>query len=132
TPGFSVCPNAPVALAVDDGGEEFATSIGSNGYYVNRLTPPSYPATLTQISVFWDSSQGFPPGTDINLVFASNPTGAANIDGISFQSFAATAGAQPGFSTYTLPNPITINAGDFVVGFQVGTPPSFSFPGAVD
>lgn len=133
TPGFSVCPNPSVVLAVDDGGLEFSTSIGNNGYYVNRLTPPSYPATLKEVSIFWEPNQSFPPGTSINIVAASNPGGAANIDGISFQSFAATAGAtQPGFSTYVLPVPITISAGDFVVGFQVPTSPGGSFPGAVD
>lgn len=61
-----------------------------------------------------------------------NAGGTANIDGTSLQTFAATAGAQPGFTTYTLPNPLTITAGDFVVGFQVPAAPGGSFPIAID
>ncbi len=52
--------------------------------------------------------------------------GSTNIDGTTFQTVAATAGAQPGFTTYTLPNPVTITAGDFIVGFNVPTDPGLA------
>ncbi len=130
---FSVCSGAPLPLAIDDGSVESASSFGSGAYYVNRLTPGTYPATLRQISIFWHPFQMFPGGTAINVVVGANTGGTANIDGTSFQTFAATAGAtQPGFTTYNLPNPITITAGDFVVGFQVPTQPGGSFPIATD
>jgi len=123
---FSVCSNPPTALSIDDGGVNSDFSAGNGAYYVNRLTPASYPATLTKVSIFWDPFQSFPPGTAINVIAAANPTGSTNIDGTTFQTVAATAGAQPGFTTYTLPNPITITAGDFIVGFNVPTDPGFA------
>jgi len=132
TAGYSVCPNAPVALTIDDGGAETASIDGNGTYYVNRLTPAAYPATLTQISIFWTGFQNFPPGTAITAVAGINAGGTANIDNTSFQTFAATAGAQPGFTTLTLPNPVTIATGDFVVGFQIPVAPGGSFPIAID
>jgi hypothetical protein len=132
TANFSVCPSAPVALSIDDGTDESASSSGSGAFYVNRLTPASYPATLSQISIFWDPDfQIFPDGTAINIVAGNNAGGTTNINGTSFQTFAATSGAL-GFSTYTLPNAITITSGDFVVGFQVPTAPAGSFAVTVD
>ena len=122
TASFSVCSGA-VELAIDDGDVDAVGTQGNGAYYVNRLTPAAYPATLTQVSIFWDPFQNFPPGTAINVVAGANTAGTANIDGTSFQTFAATAGAQPGFTTYTLPNPITITAGDFVLGFHVPVDP---------
>ena len=134
TAGYNVCPAAPVALSIDDGGVNSASTLGVAGaYYVNRLTPGGYPATLNKISIFWSSFQNFPPGTAINIVAGiSAGGGGTNIDGTGFQTFAATAGAQPGFTTYTLPIPIKITSGDFVVGFQDTTNPVGSFPVAVD
>ncbi len=123
---FSLCPNAPTAITIDDGTVESASSSGNGAYYVNRLTPGTYPATVTKVSIFWDPFQSFPPGTAINVVAGPNTAGTANINGTTFQAFAATAGAQPGFTTYTLPNPVTITAGDFVVGFQVPVDPGFA------
>ena len=132
TPSFSVCTGAPTALSIDDGSVETASSNGSGAYYVNRLTPATYPATLGQVSIFWDPFQTFPPGTAITVVAGANAGGTTNIDGTSLQTFPATAGAQPGFTTYTLPNPITITAGDFVVGFLVPAAPAGSFAIAID
>jgi hypothetical protein len=73
TGGYSVCPNAPAALTIDDGGIETASSNGAGTYYVNRLTPGAYPATLTQIAIFWDPFQNFPQGTAINVVAETMP-----------------------------------------------------------
>ena len=131
TSAFTVCPSAPAVLSVDDGLANSATSNGSGAYYVNRLTPASYPATLTQISIFWGDFQNF-YNAAINIVAGGNPAGGANIDGVTLQSFAATSGASAGFKTFTLPNPITIAGGDFVVGFHVPNEPDNSFPGTRD
>ncbi len=131
TASYSLCSNTS-ALIIDDGDYNSVSRVQSNGvYYVNRLTPATYPATLNQISIFWDPFQDFPAGTAINVVAGNNSGGTANIDGTSFQSFAATSGTS-GFTTYTLPNPLTITAGDFVVGYQVPIYPADSYPVAVD
>ena len=118
------------AISIDDGSVESANGFGNGAYYVNRLTPATYPATLTQVALFWAGFQGFPPGTAINVVAGANPGGTTNINGTSLQSFATTSGALGVFTTYTLPNPVTISSGDFVVGFQVPTDPGFGI--AVD
>ena len=57
TGGFTVCPSAAAALIIDDGSANFAVSSGAGAYYLNRLTPASHPATLNQISIFWDDSE---------------------------------------------------------------------------
>jgi hypothetical protein len=117
TPGFSVCSNPPVAISVDDGSVDSLTRFGA--YYVNRLTPASYPASVNQVSIFWDDFPPFPPGSAINVIAGAHPSGTANIDGTSFVTTPATVGAQPGFTTYTLSNSVTITSGDFIVGYQV-------------
>ena len=132
TAGFTVCPNAPVTLAIDDGVFNTAGNNGNGAFYVNRLTPASYPATLSQVSIFWDGAQNFPEGTAINVVAGSNAGGTTTIDGISLQSFPATSGPTSVYTNYTLPQQITITSGDFVVGFQVpvvippGAPAAFA------
>ena len=130
TASFTVCPNPASSITIDDGSVESANSFGNGAYYVNRLTPAAYPATLSQVSILWAGFQGFPQGTAINVVAGGNPAGTANIDGTSLQTFATTSGALGVFTTYTLPNPVTITSGDFVVGFQVPTDPGFAI--AVD
>ena len=60
TAGYNVCPAAPVALSIDDGSVESASTIGVAGaYYVNRLTPGGYPATLNKISISGILSRAF-------------------------------------------------------------------------
>ena len=130
TVSFTVCPNPASSITIDDGSVESANGFGNGAYYVNRLTPAAYPATLSQVSILWAGFQGFPQGTAINVVAGANPAGTANIDGTSLQTFATTSGALGVFTTYTLPNPVTIASGDFVVGFQVPTDPGFAI--AVD
>ena len=130
TASFTVCPNPASSITIDDGSVESANSFGNGAYYVNRLTPAAYPATLSQVSILWAGFQGFPQGTAINVVAGANTAGTANIDGTSLQTFATTSGALGVFTTYTLPNPVTITSGDFVVGFQVPTDPGFAI--AVD
>ena len=53
TEGYSICPNPPVALSISDNSADALNDFGDRAYYVNRLTPGGYPATLTQISIFF-------------------------------------------------------------------------------
>ena len=131
---YTFC-SAGTSISVDDGSVNSANSFGDGAYYVNRLTPASYPATVTQVSILWASFQNFPQGTPINVVAGANPGGTATIDGTSLQITPAVSGPAPAqgqFTTYTLTNPVTITSGDFVVGFQVPTEPAGSFPIATD
>lgn len=132
TSGYAVCPGNATTLAIDDGGRETRSDAQPGDYFVNRLTPVAYPATLTKISIYWDAAQGFPPGTAINVLAGTNVGGGTNLDRTSFQTFAATAGPQPGFTSFAVPKPITITSGDFVVGFRVPSAPAGSLPLAID
>jgi hypothetical protein len=132
TAGYNICPNPPVSISISDDTAESANDFGNGAYYVNRLTPGGYPATLTRIHIFWGTFQNFPQGTAINIVAGVNAGGTANIDGTAFQTFAATSGVLDQYNDYLLPNPVKITSGDFVVGFQVPTNPGGSTPIAVD
>ena len=111
-----------VELAVDDGSfqDAIGSSAGGTQWGVNRLTPASYPATLTQVKILFAPEGGVSPGENITVVAAANPTGGNDIDGLSFQTVNATIGALGQFDAYTVPN-LTITSGDFVVGFQITT-----------
>jgi hypothetical protein len=90
SPSFSFCPGAPEELKVDDGTLESRIGSGNGGVaYVNRLTPTKYPATLTQVSIFWDPFLDFAPGSPITVVAGSNPSGSDDINGVVLQSFPA-------------------------------------------
>lgn len=128
TENFTISP-APAntaLLLVDDASFESALGYSdgaANAYFVNRLTPPSYPATLREIQVYFGNrTTGLGANTPITLLFAGNPSGNSDIDGISFQSFSGAVGALNHFNVYTLAAPLTINSGDFVVGFRVNNP----------
>jgi hypothetical protein len=113
-----------VLLQIDDGTYERAIGLSTGGtiYFVNRLTPPRYPATLRSVSIFFENAaDALPPGYVILVLSGANPQGTANINGVGLLTTAATAGAADRFETFTVP-PITISSGDFVVGFAVNNP----------
>ncbi|MBL8169910.1 MAG: proprotein convertase P-domain-containing protein, partial [Acidobacteria bacterium] len=127
TSTFLVCPNPPTTLALDDDAVDTRTNEGDPSYYVNRLTPAAYPATLSQISVFYPGpGSGFAAGTSvtpttpITVVAGSSTTGSPN--NTVFQTLNTTVGQLDTFVNYQLPNPITITTGDFIVGFIANTP----------
>jgi hypothetical protein len=109
-----------VELAIDAGTFQAAVGNTSGGsqYGVNRLTPATYPATLQQLNIYFPSFSGLQPGQSITLVVGANPSGGSSIDGITFQTVDTTIQKLGGFTLYNVPN-ITINSGDFVVGFQI-------------
>lgn len=124
-----------VTLAVDDGSYE--SSVGQpsgniNIYFTNRLTPPSYPATITKIQVYFGgASDELQVGYPVSLFVAQNQGGTASINGLTYQRFDATVSVVGNFNTLTLANPITINSGDFVVGFSTRNPVNF-YPMSAD
>ena len=109
-----------VELAVDGGSFQGAVgnTAGGSQYGVNRLTPASYPATLRQVKIYFTSLGGVQAGQSVNIVVGANTSGSSTIDGITFQTVSATIQSLNGFSVFDVPN-ITINSGDFVVGFQL-------------
>lgn len=117
TPAYTICPNPPITISIDSGTAGTAWSSGSNAYYVNRLTPTSYPAILNQVSIYFATFSNLPAGTPITVVAGANTAGTADINNTSFQTVTATVGTLGQFSAYTLPNAIQIASGDFVIGF---------------
>ncbi len=107
-------------LFVDDGSAEAAVGITGGGtlWGVNRLTPASYPMTLTHVSILFQGQQGLPRGSPITVLVGTNPSGGANINNVTFsQQINAVVEAVDNFYLYQV-TPVTINSGDFVVGFR--------------
>jgi uncharacterized protein (TIGR03437 family) len=126
TSGFSVGSGAAYVLSADDGSVEGAGGFTGEPqvHYVNRLTPTSYPATLTALTLFIPNS--VPVGTDYRLVVGLNVSGATNIDKLTLQEFPIKTPSNNQLVTFPLPN-VTLQSGDFVVGFahvpQAGVSP---------
>lgn len=111
-----------VELAVDDGlfdrtmsvGETFATP-----HYVNRLTPPVYPATIRTVRIYFhDKPDGLEARTGITIVTGASEGGTENINQTPL---AKVAGAVPAtlarWADFAV-TPLTIQSGDFVAGFS--------------
>jgi hypothetical protein len=119
-------------LTVD--GNVFATGIGLPGgavdnYFVNRLTPPAYPATLRKVQVVFGNGAGsLPAGSPIKIVSGVNTAGNGNINGIALAK--ASGQTTSGVTDFEVA-PITITSGDFVVGFETGYPAGV-FPAVLD
>jgi hypothetical protein len=131
TSTFIVC-NGATLLSVDDGTFEasFQALGGSSSYYINRLTPCGYPATLSQLQIFFPNGGNLPVGTGITLLVGTNPDGDTNINNTVFQTTSATVQALGQFITYQVPS-VAITSGDFVIGFRL-THSNQVFPAAHD
>jgi subtilisin-like proprotein convertase family protein len=121
TASFTVCTGAAQLLQVDNNAYNSSDTVlqSAQTYFVNRLTPTSYPATLSQVLLRFDFVQA---GEPITIVVAPNPTGSTNINNLTFQTVNVTAPGGAGVGDPVLLDPynvpaITINSGDFVVGF---------------
>jgi hypothetical protein len=128
------CSILPTTLAVDDGSFEASFGFAAGpltAHYVNRLTPGSYPATLNHVSVYFPAATGMTVGASVNIIVGTNLDGDANIDGSISQTVVGTIQALNQFNTYSVA-PVTINSGDFVVGFSFNIPATGAFPAATD
>ncbi|MBI4904975.1 MAG: choice-of-anchor D domain-containing protein [Acidobacteria bacterium] len=111
----------PAILSVDDGEFEQLAGFpagGVTGYFVNRLTPARYPATLRAVQIFFPEGERS-VGAAVNILAAGNPGGAgpSQLSGISFQATAGTINTLEQFVEYAV-TPVTIQSGDFLVGFS--------------
>jgi hypothetical protein len=129
--GTGVAPTGGVhttQLVVDDGTFESLAGFpngSATAYFVNRLTPPSYPATLRSVEIaFFDVPNGLKKGDALNILTAANPSGSINLNGIPLAATATTVAGVDQFNSFTV-TPITIQSGDFVVGFSAPNPANF-------
>ena len=122
-----------VELAVDDGSFETAIglTLGGTVYAVNRLTPPSYPAVLTDVKIAFRAVQfGAVSGDPLRVLAGAHENGADSIDLTAFQVLDSIVPTLGSYATFDVPD-ITINSGDFVVGFRL-THLRGQFPIALD
>ncbi len=120
-------PNPQEAeLKLDDGAID--TGAGNDGWMVvNRLTPPSYPATLRKLRILIPAFNGQPDpaGKPITLlIYAQGNSNGQLPPGAQFTRIKTTVpSASPAlFLEFTIPDGPTINSGDFYVGYQVPSP----------
>jgi hypothetical protein len=103
-------------LAVDEGSPNIVFRGFENiDRSINRLTPAFYPATLSQVLIWFDSPVPFVQ----EILVGTNPGGGSDISNVSFQSVATpvSVGQEGRFFVYNVPN-VTITSGDFVIGYR--------------
>jgi len=121
-------------LSVDDGSFEQITGITGGApavYFVNRLTPPSYPATLKNVQImFLNAANTLKPGDTIRILIGTNPSSSANLNNVRLLAATTSVAAVSQFNSFDTPA-TTIQSGDFVVGFTSANAAGV-FPGALD
>ncbi|MBK5291362.1 MAG: choice-of-anchor D domain-containing protein [Acidobacteriia bacterium] len=118
--GVAASPQGAV-LQVDDGTfEDSASYPGGDAYFLNRLTPPRYPATLRAVQIYFPVKDGLPLGDAYTVLTAVNPTGSATLAQVLLRTTNARLVVHNRFVEIVLPQPVTIQSGDFLVGFVVG------------
>ena len=122
--GTGIAPAGPQieTLQIDDG--TYERSIGAPGgdvYFLNRLTPSRYPATLKTVRVFF-SQEGLPPGEGITVLWGSTTAPAGELPPLALRSAFGRVAAQDAFNEFAV-SETTIQSGDFLVGFAVNNPP---------
>lgn len=135
--GAGVPAAGPLTLKADGGRTDFA--IGYPGgeptaIFVNRLTPPKYPAVLQSVQIYFrDRPDGLARNTPLTILARPNPDGTERLRDLVFLRQQGTVGQLNAFSTYPFPagQTLRIDSGDFVVGFQVNNPPRV-FPAELD
>ncbi len=114
-----------VELAVDDGVFERAIGYdkgGVQGYFVTRLTPAAYPATLNKVRIYFHNKQGgLAQYTGISVLRGSVGAGTASLDGVQLRATSERVMTPGGWNEFDVPA-TTIETGDFVVGFTVNNP----------
>jgi hypothetical protein len=116
-----------VVMQLDDG--TFETSFGMPdsfgfSYYVNRFTPSAYPATLNEIQIYFsEGAQFLKLGAPFMLVAGASSGSGTFVHASVPLRRAATVDGLRGFVSYRVDEqPLTIQSGDFLVGFATGNP----------
>jgi hypothetical protein len=125
---------AKVATTLPDAGDfELRTDDGTvdggllrdGGIYVNRLTPPKYPATLKTIRIFVPAmvDEPSPEGKTVNVIAFRDPGGSGTPpDAPRFDVNRPVKLGKPGDFTEVALDDLVISSGDVYVGFQAPSP----------
>ena len=110
----------PLELAVDDGSLETSAFFnqGGSSYGVNRITPTSYPATLSAVKVAFNRGSNLPLGKSFTILVGVNADGNEDINGTVMQRISARVTVLDEYVIYSVPQ-ITIGTGDFVIGIFI-------------
>ncbi|MBM3753075.1 MAG: choice-of-anchor D domain-containing protein [Acidobacteria bacterium] len=136
--GTGAPPAGPLTLQVDSG--VFSNSFGYGGggaqqaFFVNRLTPPKYPAVLQSVQIFFsDRPDGLRLNVPITAIARPNPEGGERLQAFSFLQSPGTITRLNAFNSFPFPQNQTlrIESGDFVVGFSTSNPQGI-FPAEID
>ena len=131
--------NANLVLTVDDGTAENNIGLGGTWefIYLNRFTPdPStFPLTLNEIHVYFETDGEAWVGDAISLVVYENTSGNADpaVGSNLLYQQAATVTALDAWNVYTLDTPVVLNGpGDVLIGVVYLEYPGASWPAAID
>ncbi len=104
-------------LTVEDGVfERYHRQTVTTQYYVNRLTPARYPATLKTIRIYI-GQETISPGDQITFLWANNLGGSPELAPLSLRSAGVRVLKEEDWLEFQVPGGLTIQQGDFVVGF---------------
>lgn len=119
-PCLEVIGSGPAEIAVDDGTFEAALGLQGGGtlYGVNRLTPARYPATLSEVAIFFLAGTDVKAGDTLTVLVGARTDGSTNLDGTTFRMLSASVQTPHGLNLYDVPD-LTITSGDFIVGFRM-------------
>ncbi|MBI3207287.1 MAG: choice-of-anchor D domain-containing protein [Candidatus Solibacter usitatus] len=110
-----------VTLQLDDGTFEQVAGYplgGVDAFFVVRLTPTSYPATLKKVQLFFHSNgDGLMAGDSFSIVHGAY-TGGETVSNPLLRQTSARVSRVGAFNEYEVA-PITITSGDFLVGITV-------------
>lgn len=113
-------------LSLDDGRAELFFTSGTV-IFANRLTPPSYPATLNQVLLSVNNRATNQPASAVGsvvriIVYSIDSSGKQTLQGV--ENFLITNdGTTPDFTANTFNiTDVTIQNGSFLVGYQVVQP----------
>lgn len=130
----------PVDLVLDDGTNENNIGVGGTQEFLwlNRFTPDpaSFPFTLNQIQVYFETEGLVNIGDDIQLVIYENTSGNTDpaVGSTWLVSFPETVSVLDAWSVYDLPAPIQFNGpGDVLLGVIAMEIPGTSYwPAGID
>ncbi len=132
--------NAPISLVLDDGTGENNIGIGGTAQFIflNRFTPAagSYPITLNQVQVYFDSAGLVNVGDDMLLALYENTSGNTDpaVGSNLLSTVPVTVAALNAWNVYDLAAPVTFNGpGDILIGVVALEIPGTSYwPAALD
>lgn len=111
------------SFSLDDGWAESAWGYGGNTKicWIQRFTPSIYPVQITRVDMLtWNSSVAV--GRPVRLLVYLDPNGTGSPNSASTttaysQDTTVQVVSSTAWNQYTLSSPVTVNSGDFYVGF---------------